>query len=89
MKINKFPNIPSDWEIKQIRHIFQIHNGSTPKSGNPEYWNGDIDWITPEDLGSNMGKSIASSRRKITELGYESCGVSLARISHEGIKESG
>ena len=78
MKINQLPDIPSEWEIKQVRHIFDIHNGSTPKSGNPEFWNGNINWITPDDLGSNADKSITSSRRKITELGYKSCGVSLA-----------
>ena len=77
MKISQLPDIPREWEIKQVRHIFNIHNGSTPKSGNPDFWNGDIDWITPDDLGSNAGKSITSSRRKITELGYKSCGVSL------------
>lgn len=78
MKIYQLPDIPIEWEIKQVRHIFEIHNGSTPKSGNPEFWNGDIDWITPDDLGSNAGKLITSSRRKITQLGYKSCGVSLA-----------
>lgn len=78
MKIIQLPDIPREWEIKQVRHIFNIHNGSTPKSGNPEFWNGNINWITPDDLGSNADKSITSSRRKITELGYKSCGVSLA-----------
>lgn len=78
MKINQLPDIPREWGIKQIRHIFDIHNGSTPKSGNPEFWNGNINWITPDDLGSNADKSITSSRRKITKLGYKSCGVSLA-----------
>tara|TARA_R110001599_G_scaffold342971_3_gene565224 strand:- start:538 stop:1872 length:1335 start_codon:yes stop_codon:yes gene_type:complete len=78
MKINQLPDIPREWGIKQIRHIFDIYNGSTPKSGNPEFWNGNINWITPDDLGSNTDKSITSSRRKITKLGYKSCGVSLA-----------
>ena len=40
MKINQLPDIPREWGIKQIRHIFDIYNGSTPKSGNPEFWNG-------------------------------------------------
>jgi type I restriction enzyme S subunit len=70
--------IPEGWCLKQIRHVFKIHNGATPKSGDDEYWNGEIAWITPEDLGNNIGKEIAESRRKITNEGYESCGVSLA-----------
>lgn len=70
--------LPDGWCLKQIRHIFRIHNGATPKSGDSEYWNGDINWITPEDLGNNDGKDIVESRRKITSEGYANSGVSLA-----------
>lgn len=70
--------LPDGWRLKQIRHIFRIHNGATPKSGDSEYWNGDINWITPEDLGNNDGKDIVESRRKITSEGYANSGVSLA-----------
>ncbi len=70
--------LPDEWCLKQIRHIFRIHNGATPKSGENEYWNGDINWITPEDLGNNDGKEIIESRRKITSEGYVNSGVSLA-----------
>ncbi|MEQ9843864.1 restriction endonuclease subunit S [Pectobacterium brasiliense] len=70
--------LPEGWSLKQIRHIFQIYNGATPKSGESEYWNGDINWITPEDLGNNDGKEIVESRRKITVEGYTNSGVSLA-----------
>jgi type I restriction enzyme S subunit len=70
--------LPDGWGLKQIRHIFRIHNGATPKSGESEYWNGDINWITPEDLGNNDDKEIVESRRKITSEGYANSGVSLA-----------
>ena len=70
--------IPDGWLLKQIRHIFRIHNGATPRSGDNEYWNGNINWITPEDLGNNDGKNIIESRRKITLEGYVNSGVSLA-----------
>ncbi|HSI22547.1 MAG TPA: restriction endonuclease subunit S [Methylophilaceae bacterium] len=78
MKESWITALPEDWSLKQIRHIFKIHNGATPKSGESEYWNGDINWITPEDLGNNIGKDIVESRRKITAEGYANSGVSLA-----------
>lgn len=78
MTENWITTLPEGWSLKQIRHIFRIHNGATPKSGESEYWNGDINWITPEDLGNNSGKEIVESRRKITAEGYTNSGVSLA-----------
>ncbi len=72
-------NVPNHWAQKQVRHVFRIHNGSTPKSGEPDYWDGDINWITPEDLGKLSAKEILSSRRKITEEGFRSCGVTLTK----------
>lgn len=71
--------IPGHWEVKQTRHIFKIFSGSTPKSGEELYWDGDITWFTPDDLGNNQQKNISESRRKITEEGYKSCGTSLAK----------
>jgi len=73
--------IPGHWEVKQTRHIFKIYSGSTPKSGEALFWDGDITWFTPDDLGNNQQKNISESRRKITEEGYKSCGTSLAKTN--------
>lgn len=73
--------IPEHWEVKQARHVFRIFSGSTPKSGEELFWDGDITWFTPEDLGNNQQKNISESRRKITEDGYKSCGTSLAKAN--------
>ena len=73
--------IPEHWEVKPVRHVFKIYSGSTPKSGEEIFWDGDIVWLTPEDLGNNQQKYISESRRKITEEGYKSCGTSLAKAN--------
>lgn len=73
--------IPEHWEVKQTRHVFRILSGSTPKSGEKLFWDGDIYWFTPEDLGNNQNKNISESRRKITDDGYKSCGTSLAKAN--------
>src|ERR1700722_17857480 len=33
----------------------EVVSGSTPKTGVPEFWNGDIPWITPADLSNHDG----------------------------------
>lgn len=63
---------------KQLRHIFAITSGATPESSNPEYWDGDILWATPEDISSIEGYCLRDTRRKITQAGYESCGATIA-----------
>lgn len=63
---------------KQLRHVFAVTSGATPDSGNPEYWEGDIRWATPEDISSLDGYRLLDTRRKITRAGYESCGTTTA-----------
>lgn len=70
--------IPEHWRVMPLKHTFVILNGSTPKSGEPSYWDGDIPWATPDDLGSLKGNTLQATRRMITKSGYESCGTSLA-----------
>ncbi len=61
-----------------LRHCFKVLSGSTPKSGEGFYWDGDINWVTPEDL-SNLkdGYRLYETRRKITQDGYDDTGVTL------------
>lgn len=65
-------------EHRQLRHVFFVTSGATPESGNVEFWDGDILWATPEDIGSLDGYWLKDTRRKITRAGYESCGTTLA-----------
>lgn len=70
--------IPSHWGTVKLRYISSIINGSTPSSSVSEYWDGDIVWITPNDLGKLSNKYIANSERKITTKGLDSCGTQLS-----------
>ena len=61
-----------------LRHVFQITSGGTPSNARSEFWNGEILWITPEDLRDLDGYWLNNTRRKITDSGYESSGAILA-----------
>jgi len=69
--------IPEHWNIKRLKEILDIVNGSTPKSSNSENWDGDIYWVTTDDLGKLESKFILDTKRKITETGFMSCGTTL------------
>jgi type I restriction enzyme S subunit len=57
--------------------VAKVVGGSTPKTGEPSYWGGDIPWITPDDLSGFTGKYIERGRRGITEAGYGSCSTQM------------
>ncbi len=63
---------------KQLRHLFTVSSGATPKSGKAEYWDGDIRWATPQDISGLEGYWLRDTRRKITQSGHESCGAATA-----------
>ena len=59
-----------------IKHIFKVISGSTPSSDNPNYYDGDICWITPADYKTE-DVYVENGKRNITIDGYNSCGTSI------------
>ena len=70
-------DVPEHWDVVALKRRLSIANGSTPKSDEPSYWGGPIQWITPEDLGKVAGKRISETKRTLTDEGYASCGTQL------------
>ena len=58
----------------RLGDVCEVVSGSTPKTTIPEYWDGDIDWITPAEL-SDDSYIINDSVRKITDLGVQNTGL--------------
>lgn len=69
--------VPSHWQIAPLKQFFHIVGGSTPKSDNGEFWDGDIVWVSPADLSKLDSLKISDSARKITTQGLASCGTTL------------
>jgi type I restriction enzyme S subunit len=69
--------LPEGWEWKRLGDIGKIHSGSTPSTNNPEYFDGDIPWITPADLSNFDGIYIERGKKNITEKGLKSSSVQL------------
>jgi type I restriction enzyme S subunit len=69
--------VPEHWEVLALKRRFRIINGGTPSSAEQAYWDGDIIWLTPDDLGKNERKRIEKSRRQISKEGLDNCGARL------------
>lgn len=51
--------------------------GGTPNTKNPDYWDGEVNWVTPTDVTSLKFHTLFESSRKITEAGLAACSSKL------------
>ena len=56
-----------DWKIKQLNEVCAIVGGGTPDTQKSEYWDGNIEWFTPSEIG--FKKYVDKSQRTITKTG--------------------
>lgn len=69
------------WRIEDFGKVNDIHNGGTPKTAIKEYWDGEIFWITPKDLGKLEGIYITDTERKITDLGLKKSSAKVLPVN--------
>lgn len=65
----RFDGFSGDWEEKELNEIASIVGGGTPSTSNLNYWNGDIDWYSPVEIGKKI--YVSESQKKITPLGLK------------------
>jgi len=70
--------IPSDWEVTKLGKIASIIGGGTPSSFVNSYWNGDVNWFTPTEIGKE--KYSYQSVRKISKLGFDNCSAKMLPV---------
>ena len=59
--------IPEDWDVRKIGDFTDITAGGTPSTSHPEYWNGEILWMSSGELNNRRIHNVIG---RITELGY-------------------
>ena len=59
----------------RLGDVCTVVSGSTPRTNVPEYWDGDVKWITPAEL-SEDSFYITDTVRHISETGKEKTGLS-------------
>ena len=66
----------TEWSLTRVSEIADIVSGGTPKTEIPEYWNGDIPWLSVKDFAGDT-KHVYSSEKTITELGLNNSATQL------------
>jgi type I restriction enzyme S subunit len=58
-------DVPEHWKVWKVTHGFnRIGSGTTPRSDNPAFYDGDIPWVTTSELRESI---ILDTAQKVTE----------------------
>lgn len=69
----------SEWKEYKLGEIILLIGGGTPKTSVPEYWNGDIPWLSVSDFNDGK-KYVYDAEKRISQLGLDN---SSTKILHK------
>ena len=64
------------WEFHSLSSIIELIGGGTPKTSIPEYWNGDIPWLSVNDFAGDS-RYVSSTEKHITQAGLDNSSAKL------------
>lgn len=71
----RFKGFEDVWRKHRLKEVSKIIGGGTPDTKNPKYWNGNINWFSPNEIGNSP--YAVSSHKKITDLGLKKSSAKL------------
>lgn len=72
--------VPTTWTIRKISHVFKsIGSGTTPSSGNVDYYDGKIPWVQTGDLNDGL---LVETKKNISEKALKD--LSVLRLYDKG-----
>jgi restriction endonuclease S subunit len=60
---------PAGWQWRPLSELAHLESGHTPSRRHPEYWGGDIPWISIPDAKKHHGGVIESTEESTNDLG--------------------
>ncbi|MBO3097607.1 restriction endonuclease subunit S [Gelidibacter pelagius] len=69
-------SISEGWVETTLGKVIKIIGGGTPKTSVPEYWNGEIPWLSVVDFNDD-NRWVSSTEKTITSLGLEKSSTKL------------
>ena len=81
IKISVAENIKlnSNYPLVKLDSLVEIISGGTPDTKHPEYWNGDIPWLSVSDF-NKPERYVYSAEKSITKLGLEKSNTQLLQL---------
>lgn len=77
---SKLGLVPRGWVVQSFRETIQIIGGGTPKTSNPDFWDGDIPWFSVVDAPATSDVFVVDTEKRITEAGLNGSSTKLLPI---------
>lgn len=45
-------DVPEHWRVKRLKRVVHVSGGMTPDKSKPDFWDGDMPWVTAKDMKS-------------------------------------
>jgi len=74
----RLQNFSELWETRTLGDVAKIIGGGTPDTKVPEYWEGEIDWYAPAEIGEEI--FVSNSKRRITAKGLANSSAKMLPI---------
>ena len=74
----RFKGFTDAWVQRKLGKVADIVGGGTPSTAILEYWNGDIDWYAPAEIGDQI--FVNSSQKKITTEGLNNSSAKMLPV---------
>ena len=74
----RFAGFIDAWEQCRLGDVAEIVGGGTPSTSNSSFWDGDINWYAPAEIGKQI--YVTESIRKITEEGLKSSSAKILPV---------
>ena len=72
----------------KLSEIMDIIGGGTPKTSKPEYWNGDIPWLSVKDFNNDY-RYVYETEKTITQAGHDNSSTKLLKRNDSIISARG
>jgi restriction endonuclease S subunit len=68
---------PGGWQWVRLTDVARLESGHTPSRKHPEYWGGDVPWVSLPDARENHGRVIRDTTQKTNEKGLANSAARL------------
>lgn len=73
--------IPKGWKVGNYIDVINILAGGTPKTSNPEYWDGEIPWFSVVDAPNDSDVFVMITERMITQAGIDNSAAAVLPVN--------
>lgn len=82
-------SLSNNWRKVPISSVVDIYLGGTPSRAVPGYWNGDVKWISIQDISNSVGRYIENTAETITQEGVANSAAKILPMGTAVISSRG